>query len=81
MFEESTPPDPSVWKFVAHTTVGDVETLLWHRRGSNQFGWRSVEKHWGAVRKMTEKPASDFIKILVPQLAEIEPAPLLVNDL
>lgn len=69
------------WKFVAHATIGDVETCLWHRQGSNQFGWRPVEKRWGAVKTPTEKPVSDFIKILVPQEENIDTLPLLANDL
>lgn len=81
MFEKSIPPDVSGWKFVAHATIGDAEAILWHRQGSNQFGWRPVEKHWGAVRKATEKSVTDFIKMLAPHNDEIDTAPLLVNDL
>jgi hypothetical protein len=81
MHEKSTPPEGPGWKFVTHAAIGDVETCLWHRRGSNQFGWRPVEKQWGAVRKTTEKPVTDFIKILIPHEDERDFLPLLANDL
>lgn len=74
------PPGGSGWKFVMHATMGDVETCLWHRKGTNQFSWRPVEKHWDAARMTTERPVKDFIKILVPPEEEVGISPLLVQD-
>ncbi|BBY37462.1 hypothetical protein MMAN_15960 [Mycobacterium mantenii] len=50
MHKKSTPRDFSAWKFVMHASLGDIDTYLWHRQGSNQFCWRPVGKYWGATK-------------------------------
>lgn len=80
MNEKSTPPEGSGWAFVAHSTIGDVEACTWHRQGTNEFGWSPVGKCWGAARMTSERPVTDFIKILVPQFEQLDTVPLLVND-
>lgn len=77
---KSIPPDGSEWTLVNQATMGDVETCVWHRQGSNEFCWRPVEKRCSAARVTAKKPVWDFIKIMVPQAPAIEAAPLLVND-
>jgi hypothetical protein len=51
MHRKSTPPDFSMWKFVSHASLGDLETYLWHRQGTNVFCWRPVGKSRGAAKK------------------------------
>jgi hypothetical protein len=45
--KKSTPLDRSVWNFVMRTSLGGVDTYLWHRQGSNEFCWRPVGRPWG----------------------------------
>jgi hypothetical protein len=45
--KKSPPLARSVWNFVTRTSLGGVETYLWHRQGSNEFCWRPVGRHWG----------------------------------
>ncbi|GAB1816046.1 hypothetical protein [Mycobacterium sp. MUNTM1] len=54
--QKSIPPDYSVWNFVTRTSLGDVETYLWHRQGTNEFCWRPVGTHWGAKKMATDDP-------------------------
>ncbi|ETZ42059.1 hypothetical protein L838_4966 [Mycobacterium avium MAV_120709_2344] len=51
MHRRSTPSDFPMWKFVARSNLGDLDTYLWHRQGSNQFCWRPVGKPWGGRKK------------------------------
>lgn len=51
MHRKSTPSDFPMWKFVARSNLGDLDTYLWHRQGSNQFCWRPVGKAWGGRKK------------------------------
>jgi hypothetical protein len=51
-----TPPDHSVWNFVMCTSLGGVDTYLWHRQGTNEFCWRPVGMHWGAEELPTDEP-------------------------
>lgn len=51
MHKKSNPPDFPMWKFVSHASLGDLDTYLWHRQGSNLFCWRPVGKSWGAAKK------------------------------
>lgn len=37
-----------MWSFVMRTNIGDVDSYLWHRKGTNQFCWRPVGKYWRA---------------------------------
>jgi hypothetical protein len=53
---KSTPPDFPVWNFVTRTSLGDVDTYLWHRQGTNEFCWRPVGTHWGAKEMPTDEP-------------------------
>ncbi|WP_082984383.1 hypothetical protein [Mycobacterium sp. 1465703.0] len=50
------PPDRSVWNFVMCTSLGGVDTYLWHRQGSNEFCWRPVGTRWGAEESPTDEP-------------------------
>lgn len=56
LHKKSTPPDRAVWNFVTRTSLGVVETYLWHRQGSNEFCWRPVGTHWGTKEMPTHKP-------------------------
>lgn len=71
MCEASTPSDDSGWTLVTHATIGGLDTCVWHRKGSNQFCWRPVEKHCGAIRLPTKRPVADFIKVLASLPAEL----------
>jgi len=56
LHKKSTPLDRSVWNFVMRTSLGGVDTYLWHRQGSNEFCWRPVGTHWGATEIPIDKP-------------------------
>jgi hypothetical protein len=49
MHKKSIPLDRSMWKFVMRASLGEIDTYLWHRQGSNQFCWRPIGKPWGAA--------------------------------
>lgn len=49
MHKKSIPPERSMWKFVMRASLGEIDTYLWHRQGSNQFCWRPIGKYWGAA--------------------------------
>ena len=47
MRKKSIPPERAMWKFVMHASLGEIDTYLWHRQGSNQFCWRPIVKYSG----------------------------------
>ncbi|WP_406815524.1 hypothetical protein [Mycobacterium sp. M23085] len=53
---KATSPDYPVWNFVTRTSLGNIDTYLWHREGTNEFCWRPVGKHWGTAETATDEP-------------------------